>query len=279
MYPIKDNLISIRNFPTPKTQKNVRQFLGKINFYNKYIPNVAITLDPLHNLLRKGQQFLWTKECKESFDKMKQILCSQPVLEIYDPELPIYIYTDASLQGIGAVIKQRQLNNEEKPVAYFSKKLNNSQKKKKAIYLECLAIKEAIKYWQYWLMGKQFTIFSDHKPLENLNIKFRTDEELGDLTYSLSQYDFTIKYSPGKDNLEADCLSRNPVLEAHENEDEQLKLVNLIKLNTIIEDQWNNENLQKNKNKMILKDNVYYTKIKTKEKIVLSEDFSIKLIK
>lgn len=94
-------------------------------------------------------------------------------------------------------------------------------KKKKAIYLECLAIKEAIKYWQYWLMGKTFTVFSDHKPLENLNIKSRTDEELGDLTYYLSQYDFTIKYSPGKDNLEADCLSRNPVLEAYENEDEQ----------------------------------------------------------
>lgn len=174
---------------------------------------------------------------------MKQMLCSQPVLEIHDPELPIYIYTDASLQGIGAVLKQKQINGEEKPVAYFSKKLNNSQKKKKAIYLECLAIKEAIKYWQYWLIGKTFTVFSDHKPLENLNIKSRTDEELGDLTYYLSQYDFTIKYSPGKDNLEADCLSRNPVLEANENEDEQLKIVNLIKLDNIIEDQQNNKNL------------------------------------
>lgn len=278
IHPIKDNLISIRDFPIPKTQRNVKQFLGKINFYNKYIPNIAITLDPLHNLLRKGQKFLWTKVCQQSFDKMKQMLCSQPVLEIYDPELPIYIYTDASLQGIGAVLKQKQINGEEKPVAYFSKKLNDSQKKKKAIYLEGLAIKEAIKYWQYWLMGKTFTVFSDHKPLENLNIKSRTDEELGDFTYYLSQYDFTIKYSPGKDNLEADCLSRNPVLEAYENEDEQLKIVNLIKLDNIIEDQQNNKNLQDRKNKMILRNNVYYKKVKTKEKIILSEDFSIKLI-
>lgn len=131
IHPIKDNLISIRDFPIPKTQRNVRQFLGKINFYNKYIPNIAITLDPLHNLLRKGQKFLWTKDCQQSFDKMKQMLCSQPVLEIYDPELPIYIYTDASLQGIGAVLKQKQINGEEKPVAYFSKKLNDSQKKRK----------------------------------------------------------------------------------------------------------------------------------------------------
>lgn len=69
--PIKDNLIAIKNFPILKTQKNVRQFLGKINFYNKYVPNIAITLDPLHNLLRKGQQFIWEKKCQESFDKIK----------------------------------------------------------------------------------------------------------------------------------------------------------------------------------------------------------------
>lgn len=91
-------------------------------------------------------------------------------------------------------------------------------------------------------------------------------------------HNFTIKYSPGKDSLEADCLSRNPVLEAYENEDEQLKIVNLIKLDNIIEDQQNNKNLQDRKNKMILRNNVYYKKVKTKEKIILSEDFSIKLI-
>lgn len=73
---------------------------------------------------------------------MKKLLCSQPVLTIFDPELPIHIYTDASLQGVGAVLKQPQQNKEEKPVAYFSKKLNEVQKRKKAIYLECLAIKE-----------------------------------------------------------------------------------------------------------------------------------------
>ncbi|GBP62915.1 Retrovirus-related Pol polyprotein from transposon 17.6 [Eumeta japonica] len=133
-------------------------------------------------------------------------------------------FQDASILGIGAVLKQPQENNEEKPVAYFSKKLNEIQKRKKAAYLECLAIKECVKYWQHVLIGKQFNVFSDHKPLENMNIKSRTDEELGDLTYYLSQYDFQIKYSPGRYNIEADCLSRNPVLEANENLDEQLKV-------------------------------------------------------
>lgn len=276
--PIKDNLISIKDFPTPKTQKNVRQFLGKINFYHKYIPNSATILDPLHNLLRKNQQFIWSHECEKAFNTIKALLCSQPVLEIYDPNLPINIYTDASIEGVGAILKQIQPDGREKPVAYFSKKLNGTQKKKKAIYLECLAIKEAVRYWQYWLIGKSFTVYSDHKPLENMNLKSRTDEELGDLMYYLSQYDFNIKYAPGKDNLEADCLSRNPVLGSDENKDEQLRIVNVINLQDILIDQNKNEEIQKNKDRMIKKQNIYYKKVRNKEKIMLSEKFSIELI-
>ena len=129
--PLKDNLIAIKNFPTPTTQKQVRQFIGKINFYNKYNPNFSITLEPLYNLLRKNQKFVWDDKCKITFEKMKNLLCSKPILAIFDPNLPIKIYTDASLQGIGAVLKQIQENGEEKPVAYFSRKLNESQKKRR----------------------------------------------------------------------------------------------------------------------------------------------------
>lgn len=277
--PVKDNLVSVRNFPVPKTQKHIRQFLGKINFYHEYIPKSATILEPLHNLLRKGVNFVWTEECQKSFDEIKDLLCSQPILAIFDQDLPINIYTDASLQGIGAVLKQTQLDGKEKPVAYFSRKLNEAQKKKKAVYLECLAIKEAVKYWQYWLMNKSFTVFSDHKPLENMNIKARTDEDLGELTYYLSQYDFKIKYSPGKNNIEADCLSRNPVLQPYENTEDQLKIVNFIKLNDIVKDQEENENVQQKRDKLIQKQNVYYKKTKKKEKIILSEKLSIEVIK
>lgn len=279
--PIKDNLISIKNFPVPKNQKNIRQFLGKINFYNEYVPKISLILEPLHNLLRKGQKFIWSEECQKAFEYMKNFLCTQPTLAIFDASLPIHIYTDASLQGIGAVLKQPQLNDDskiEKPVAYFSKKLNETQKRKKAIYLECLAIKESIRYWQHWLIGRHFKVFSDHKPLEKMNIKTRTDEELGDISYYLSQYDFEIIYRPGKNNLEADCLSRNPVLESQEDEDDQLKIVNLIKIEDIFEDQKKNDDIKTNKDRLLFKDNLYYKKVKKKEKIVLSEEFCKKFI-
>jgi len=277
--PLKDNLISIKNFPTPKTQKNVRQFLGKINFYHKYVPKIAIKLEPLHNLLRKGNEFKWTKKCQKSFDEMKQILCTQPVLTIFDPNLPIHIYTDACLLGVGAVLKQPQEDGIEKPAAFFSKKLNEAQKRKKAIYLECLAVKECVRYWQHLLIGRKFKVFSDHKPLENLNIKSRTDEELGDLTYYLSQYDLEIKYEPGKYNLEADCLSRNPVLNPDENMDEQLKIVNIITLDDILIDQKKNKKLQSTKEKLTSRENIFYKKMRKTEKIILSEKFSIEFLK
>jgi len=277
--PIKDNLVSIYNFPTPKSQKNIRQFLGKINFYHEYIPKISTILEPLHRLLRKDIKFIWSVDCEKSFTEIKKLLCSQPVLEIFDKDLPIKIFTDASIEGMGAILKQTQQNGEEKPVAYFSRKLNEMQKKKKAIYLECLAIKEAVKYWEYWLIGRKFEVYSDHKPLENLNIKARTDEELGDLTYYLSQFDFNIKYIPGKLNTEADCLSRNPVLESVDNTEETLRIVNTIKMQEIKKDQDENIALKELKKKIIDEHGIIYKQSKNKKKIVLSEKLSIELIR
>ena len=136
-----------------------------------------------------------------------------PVLAIFDRTKPIFIYTDASGVGIGAVLKQKQEDGSERPVTYFSKKLSEAQKKKKAIYIESLAIREAVRYWKYWLLGCKFMVVTDHKPLQHLNLKARTDEELGDLAHELLQFDFDILYRPGSENSEADCLSRNPVLD------------------------------------------------------------------
>lgn len=277
--PYKDNLIAIKCFERPKNKKNVRQFLGKINFYYKYIENAADSLEPLHNLLRKDVKFNWDNKCEEAFNSMKNYLCSSPILSIYDYEKDVYIYTDASGEGFGAILKQPQENGYLHPVAYFSKKLNASQKKQKAIYLECMAIKEAIKYWQHWLIGRQFIVVSDHKPLEAMRVKARTDEPLGDLMFYLSQYNFKIIYSPGKTNLEADSLSRNPVLESFENEEDNLKAVNIISLEQIIDDQkLNEEELKKDKN-TVIKGNIAFKNIKRNERIFISERFGRELIK
>jgi len=115
--------------------------------------------------------------------------------------------------------------------------------------------------------------------LENLNIKNRTDEELGDMTHYLSQYNFKITYNPGKENTETDCLSRNPIYEYYENNEDRLKTVNTISLKDIKNDQAQNISL-KDKKYYIVENNIYYKKNKKKRKqIVLSEKYSITLIK
>lgn len=275
--PLKDNLKSIQEFPTPDSRKKIRQFLGKINFYHKYIEDSARLLEPLHNLLRKNTQFLWSQDCETSFTRAKSLLCSQPILAIYNVNAETVIYTDASIDGIGAVLKQRQADDELKPIAFFSKKLNKYQKKK-LFFLECLAIKEAIKYWQYWLIGKRFLVITDHKPLEGQNIRSRTDEELGDMMHFLSQFDFQIKYEPGKGNVEADCLSRNPVLANLENEEEQIKTVNFITAENIKQDQRNNRDLQENSKKTLLENGIFYKLKRNQKRIIISEEFGKQLI-
>ena len=137
--PLQENLAAIDAFPIPCSRKNVRQFLGKVNFYRKFIPRSTILLEPFHALLRKNVPFQWTSECQASFEKVKLLLTSEPILAVYDRTRPIFIYTDASAVGIGAVLKQEQSDGSLKPVACFSKKLSKSQGKRKSIYLESLA--------------------------------------------------------------------------------------------------------------------------------------------
>lgn len=108
-----------------------------------------------------------------------------------------------------------------------------TQRKKKAIYIESLAVREAIRYWRYWLLGRHFTVITDHKPLQHLNLKARTDEELGDLANELLQFDFEILYEPGPLNYEADCLSRNPVLESSNDSFPILPTFNFLSLSEI----------------------------------------------
>ena len=96
---------------------------------------------------------------------------------------------DASRLVVGAILKQTQEDVSLLPVGYFSKKLTPGQMKKEVMYIECLAMKEAIVYWQYLLIGKKFTVITDHKPLLNLKTKARTDEAIGDLMLYLTQYD------------------------------------------------------------------------------------------
>lgn len=276
--PINDNLRAIRDFERPKNVRKLRQWLGKINFYHRFIRNSGERLEPLHALLKKNVKFRWSESCEKAFEFVKSCLCAGPILAIFDRGKHSYIYTDASNYGLGAVLKQPDANGVLHPVAYFSKKLSPTQLKQSVIYKECLAIKEAVSFWQYWLIGSAFTVVTDHRPLETLRVKARTDQPLGDLTHYLSQFSFRIVYSPGKLNAEADALSRSPVLEWFEEQEDEVKAVNLITIESIKSDQLQNVEEIARDRRVLSEDGVKFKLLGNRKRIFVSRDFAKTLI-
>src|SRR5699024_2059167 len=104
--PLNSNTQAILDYPAPNNIKTLRGFLGKANYYYRFIPDRTRILDPLYKLTKKNQPFVWTEECQIAFDEIKRILTSSPALCIYDPEAKTRLYTDASRIGVGAVLKQ-----------------------------------------------------------------------------------------------------------------------------------------------------------------------------
>lgn len=212
--PLRSNTEAIEKAPAPKDLKSLRGFLGKINFYQKFIPNRAALLYPLYQLLKKGQDFSWGEEEQKAFDEVKEILTSYPVLRIFDPSFKTFLYTDASRLGLGAVLKQSDpadSTGSQFVIGYFSKSLTPYQANYSVTELELLAIISAIDYWHFYLIGKPFTVITDHMPLKAVGKIGKPNTRLFNWSIRLRQYDFKVEYRSGDKNQEADYLSRHPV--------------------------------------------------------------------
>ena len=236
VFPINDNLKAIREYEHPKNVKELQRFLGKINYYRRFIQNASSILKPLYDLLKKERQFVWSEDCQKSFDKVKDILQSKPVLQMYNPNLQCYVFTDASKIGIGAILKQIGDDNLLHPVSYFSKRLLKYQENYSIPELECLAIVESIDFWHHYLYGKRFIVLSDHNALKWLKNVKKPNSRLFRWSLKLDQYNFEIRYQPGKMNTEADALSRCPIIYENDNA-EHLRFTNYLTINEIKNEQ------------------------------------------
>ncbi|KII72917.1 Transposon Tf2-6 polyprotein [Thelohanellus kitauei] len=197
----------------PYDLSSLKSFLGSVQFYHKFIQNLATVASPLYELTSKGKEWEWNHIHERSFNSLKKILASDVVLAHYDPALQIGIACDASSVGLGAVLFQRYEDGSERPIANASKTLNQSQRNYAQIHREALAIIYALGKFHQFLYGREFIIVTDHKPLLSLFGMNRPTptmaaNRLARWANILSRYDYKIEYRNTKEHGNADALSR-----------------------------------------------------------------------
>ena len=218
IHPVAAKIDAIKNAPTPKDVSQLRAFLGMLNYYHRFLPDVATVLEPLHELLRKGTAWKWNSEQQEAFESAKELLQSAKLLVHFNPDLELIIASDASNYGIGAVLSHKMPDGTERPIGYVSRSLNSAERNYSTIEKEALAIIVGVKKFHQFLYGHRFTIKTDHKPLEGLlrenkGISSQASSRVQRWALTLAAYEYKIQYKAGTANGNADALSRLPLPE------------------------------------------------------------------
>ncbi|CAF4680750.1 unnamed protein product, partial [Rotaria sp. Silwood2] len=214
--PNGDKIKAIIDLPTPQTLKEANEFLGKINWYRKFIPNFAVIAAPLHKVTNKTKshrhEFTWGPNQQKAFEEFKRILTSSPLfLEYPDPSTPFILTTDASDVGIGGILRQDTPRGTK--INYFkSRVLGDTERKYDTFEKEALAIYWCITELRPYLGDSNFLIETDHKPLENFHLKQINNKRVMNWLFKLQDMlpqIIAVKYRKGANNTAADYISRH----------------------------------------------------------------------
>mgnify|MGYP000034807019 CR=1 FL=1 len=202
-----DKVRAVAEWPTPKCVKEVRSFLGLASYYRRFIRGFAEVASPLHALTEKSREFHWSDACQEAFDELKLRLQSAPVLAYPVPDSDYILDTDASGDGIGAVLSQVH-EGQEKVLAFASRKLSKAERNYCVTRRELLAVVVYLKKFRQYLYGQKVLLRTDHAALRWL-LNFKDPEgQLARWLQVVSEYDVTIQHRPGRKHGNADGLSR-----------------------------------------------------------------------
>lgn len=205
--PNPDKVIAIKNYPLPKTTKEIKGFLGLLGYYRRFINNFAKITKPMTKCLKKGAKIEHNEEFLNCFEKCKNLLINEPILQYPDFSKTFNLTTDASNFALGAVLSQGPIG-QDLPVAYASRTLNDCEKNLSVIEKELLGIVWATKYFRPYLFGRKFNIICDHKPLKWLWSLKEPNSKLFRWRLKLEEFNYDIIYKKGKLNTNADALSR-----------------------------------------------------------------------
>lgn len=196
------NITTISQWPEPKTISKLRGFLGLTGYYRRFVKGYGQICIPLHDLLKKNA-FIWQQEHTIAFNKLKQLMTTCPVLALPDFSKPFVLETDACGAGLGAVLMQNG-----RPLAYMSKSLGPKAAAQSVYAKEALDILEALKKLRHYLLGNPLIIKTDQQSLRFMTTQKLTEGIQHKLLLKLLEFDYTIEYKKGKENLAADALSR-----------------------------------------------------------------------
>ncbi|GBM55273.1 Retrovirus-related Pol polyprotein from transposon 17.6 [Araneus ventricosus] len=167
--PSEQNINKVTNFPRPKNLKQVQMFLGMLNYFRGLIYDYAGIVEPLVKLTKKNTPFVWSVECENAFNTVQEIIHKKPTLKNFDPNLPISLITDASKIAICGILLQKK-DNVFYPLEFFSRKLTPAECKYPSIRRELLAIYASVKHFHDQLLGENFELLTDAKPLTEYQI-------------------------------------------------------------------------------------------------------------
>ena len=213
--PNEEKVEAILKLNPPENTKELKSFLGAIQYMAKFLPKLSERTDRLRKLLKKNETWNWGNEQDEDFGKIKQMLTEGPCLAHYAKDKYIIVTTDASTTGLGITIWQKQDNGNTKPIAYGSRYLNDIEKKYFIGELELLAVLWGLEKFRFYLYGKKVHLYTDHQALEPLIKRNRSNKQnsarLTRWLDRLTHFDISIQHIAGSNMKFTDYLSRNPV--------------------------------------------------------------------
>lgn len=214
----------VQNYPTPNDKDEVKRFIAFANYYRRFIPHFAELAKPLNHLTKLRTIFTWTQDCHNSFQNLKNCILNPIILQYPDFAKEFILTVDASKIAAGAVLSQN-FDGNDLPIAFASKTFTKGEINKSTIEKELTAIYFGIKHFRPYLYGTHFVIKSDHKPLSYLFALTDPSSKLTRMRIDLEEYNFTVQYIKGKDNVVADALSRISI--------DELKLLKQADVNSI----------------------------------------------
>ena len=212
MRPDPKKIKDLLDMPAPKNKSDLKNFLGFLTYLSKFISNFSHKSASLRDMLKQDSQFLWEEHHQRTFESLKKEITEDSCLKYFEPQKRVVVQCDASLKGLGVALLQPDDEEQLRPVAFASKSLTPTEQRYACIERELLAIVFATKRFHSYLYGKFFEVRTDHRPLVMILDKSMaaTPTRLQRMVIQLQDYNFSVEYVPGSQNVIADSLSRLP---------------------------------------------------------------------